>query len=57
MRGDRATALDRLRQAVDRGLYHVDPAQDPDFASLHDDPELEALAERVRQNAAAQRAE
>jgi len=57
VRGNRTKALDWLEQSVEAGF--PDPAQmagDGNLESLHG-PEFDALLDRVRQNAAAQRAE
>ena len=52
VQGDRSMAMDRLRQAVDAGWWKADlMTEDSDLESLRG-PELDALIERVRQNAA-----
>jgi non-specific serine/threonine protein kinase/serine/threonine-protein kinase len=57
VQGDRHAALLWLRQAVDLGYMGADSlARDEDLASLHG-PELDALVERARRNAAAVRAD
>jgi hypothetical protein len=57
LRGDRATAMDWLRRAVEAGYPR--PGwflKDPDLESLRG-PELDALVERARRNASVQRAD
>jgi tetratricopeptide (TPR) repeat protein len=56
-RGNNAAAMDWLRQAVEAGFGLADHmSQDSDLEPLHG-PEFDALVERVRRNAEAQRAE
>jgi non-specific serine/threonine protein kinase/serine/threonine-protein kinase len=47
VRSDRATALQRLRQAVDLGFAHQELRIDSDLQELHGDPEFERLASEV----------
>ena len=42
------TSTSAAGQAVDRGLYQVDPARDPGLASLHGDPEFDAIVAEVK---------
>ena len=52
--GRKAEALSTLKQAVRNGYWHFDSiARDPDFASLHDEPEFQELI--GRQNASSDR--
>jgi non-specific serine/threonine protein kinase/serine/threonine-protein kinase len=46
--GDRESAIAKLSEAVDCGLSRPEILDDPDLASLRNDPEFEALAQRVR---------
>jgi tetratricopeptide (TPR) repeat protein len=56
LRGDRAKAMDWLGQSVDAGYANADHmGKGSDLESLHG-PEFNALVERARQNAEAQRA-
>jgi hypothetical protein len=56
LRGDRAKALDWLGQSVEAGYANADHmGKDSDLESLHG-PEFDALVERARRNAEAQRA-
>ena len=49
LRGDREQALDWLRKAVDSGFTAADwMTKDPDLASLHGDPEFEAIVAEVK---------
>jgi non-specific serine/threonine protein kinase/serine/threonine-protein kinase len=49
LRGDRIKAMDWLRQAVDHGYTNADGmAHDPELASLHGDPEFEAIVAEVK---------
>jgi non-specific serine/threonine protein kinase/serine/threonine-protein kinase len=49
LRGDRAAALNWLRQSVEAGYTHADHmALDPHLASLHGDPEFEAIVAEVK---------
>jgi tetratricopeptide (TPR) repeat protein len=56
LRGDRAKAIDWLGQSVAAGYAKADHmSKDSDLESLHG-PEFDALVERARRNAEAQRA-
>ena len=56
-RGNPVRSFDWLSQAITAGFLHAEwMANDPDLVPLHG-PEFDALVERARQNAAAQRAE
>jgi tetratricopeptide (TPR) repeat protein/predicted Ser/Thr protein kinase len=46
--GDPASAITELREAVDCGLDRHDLLHDPALDSVRDDPEFQALVERVR---------
>ncbi len=47
--GDRVRALEHLRKSVERGFNMVDWAsEDPDLASLHDDPEFKQIIDSAR---------
>ena len=51
LRGERDKALDYLQEAAERGFRQGDlMAADPDLESLHGDPEVEALVEKVRES-------
>ncbi|MCP3983042.1 MAG: serine/threonine protein kinase [bacterium] len=50
--GDRDEAMDRLRQAIDRGFSWGGIADDPDMDSLRGDPGFEAIVDEIeRRNA------
>jgi tetratricopeptide (TPR) repeat protein/TolB-like protein/predicted Ser/Thr protein kinase len=46
--GDRERALDYLRRSIDIGWAIAWLAEDPDLASLHGDPEFEAIVAEIR---------
>jgi Flp pilus assembly protein TadD len=52
--GHRGKTIVALRQAIDVGFVSNWIADDPDLASLHGDPEFEAMVEELRQKIAAQ---
>jgi tetratricopeptide (TPR) repeat protein len=49
LRGDRETALNQLRTAVEGGFLEESMLDDPDLASLRGDSEFEAILDGVRE--------
>ena len=45
--GERKEAMDKLRQAIDRGFSWGGIADDPDMDSLRGDPEFEAIVDQI----------
>ena len=45
--GEREEAMDKLRQAIDRGFSWGGIADDPDLDSLRGDPEFEAIVDEI----------
>ena len=50
--GERDRAIDLLREAVDRGYGGPQIAEDSDLASLHGDPDFEAIVAEIKRRPA-----